>query len=80
MLKIFENFENYDARHFLWEITNEARTSFPIKIQGHLLSCLWSANLKEWVSDKGTYWAVCWQLKSEQKGVYQRKCIVHSSL
>ena len=31
MLKIFENFENYDARHFLWEITNEARTSFPIK-------------------------------------------------
>ena len=80
---------------------------FPQKIQGHLLSCLWTANLKvpqslsQWVSDqwwghllgclwtakktkgvwvisdKVTYWAVCWQLKSEQKGVYQRKCIIH---
>ena len=74
ILKIFENFENYDARQMRVISSGKCHVISHKKIQGHLLSCLWTANLKvpqslsqwvsdQWVSDKVTYWAVCGQLK-----------------
>ena len=40
-LKVFEHFQKFYARHILWEITNEARTSFPTK--KFKVTCLWTA-------------------------------------
>ena len=33
ILKFFENFENYDTRHFLWELQMRRARHFPQKIQ-----------------------------------------------
>ncbi len=59
---MFKIFENYDERQMRvissGKLQMRRARHFPQKIQGHLLSCLWTANLKvpqslsQWVSDQ----------------------------
>ena len=81
ILKIFENFENYDACQMRvissGKLQMRRARHFPQKIQGHLLSCLWTANLKvpqslsQWVSDQwwGHLLGCLWTAK-KTKGVW----------
>ena len=81
ILKFFENFENYDARQMRvissGKLQMRRAHNFPQNIQGHLLSCIWTANLKvpqslsQWVSDQwwGHLLGCLWTAK-KTKGVW----------
>ena len=71
ILKIFENFENYDARQMRvissGKLQMRRTRHFPQKIQGHLLSCLWTA--------KNYQWSSILQLQSQHYSGLQRECL-----